>query len=59
MDVAPHPRAGWLDLVKKSAIAWNEDKALRLAAALAYYSVFSIGPLLVISLGVAGLVLGH
>jgi membrane protein len=37
---------------------WNEAKALRLAAALSYYSVFSIAPLLVIAVGVAGLVLG-
>ncbi|HYF36495.1 MAG TPA: YihY/virulence factor BrkB family protein, partial [Prosthecobacter sp.] len=37
---------------------WMEDKALRLAAALAYYSVFSIAPLLVIAISVAGLVFG-
>jgi membrane protein len=35
-----------------------EDKALRLSAALAYYSVFSIAPLLVIAISVAGLVFG-
>lgn len=38
---------------------WMEDKALRLSAALAYYSVFSIAPLLVIAIGVAGLALGE
>ena len=38
--------------------AWMEDKALRLAAALAYYSVFSIAPMLVIAISVAGLVFG-
>ncbi|MGL4883985.1 MAG: ribonuclease BN, partial [Waterburya sp.] len=27
---------------------WQEDKASRIAAALAYYTVFSISPLLVI-----------
>ena len=27
---------------------WSEDKASRLAAALAYYTVFSIAPLLII-----------
>ena len=37
---------------------WMEDKALRLAAALAYYSIFSIAPLLVIAISVAGLVFG-
>jgi membrane protein len=33
---------------------WMEDNALRLSAALAYYSVFSIAPLLVICVGLAG-----
>lgn len=37
---------------------WMEDNALRLSAALAYYSIFSIAPLLVIAISVAGLVLG-
>jgi uncharacterized BrkB/YihY/UPF0761 family membrane protein len=32
---------------------------VRLGAALAYYAMFSIGPLLVIAVGVAGLVFGH
>lgn len=34
-----------------------EDNALRLSAALAYYSIFSIAPLLVLAVGVAGLFL--
>jgi membrane protein len=36
-----------------------EDKVLRLSAALAYYAMFSIGPLLVIAVGLAGLAFGH
>ena len=36
--------------------AWLEDKASRLGAALAYYSVFSLAPLLVLAVGVAGLI---
>lgn len=35
------------------------DKAMRLSAALAYYSVFSLAPLLLIALAVAGSVLGE
>jgi membrane protein len=35
----------------------SEDKAPRLAAALSYYTVFAIPPLLVIVIGVAGLFL--
>lgn len=49
----------WLACLNISFSRWIEDKALRLSAALAYYSVFSIAPLLVISIGLAGLVLGH
>ena len=29
-------------LLKETAKAWSEDHAMRLSAALAYYSVFSI-----------------
>jgi membrane protein len=42
-------------LIKKTFKEWSEDKASRLAAALAYYTVFSIPPLLVIAIGIAGL----
>ena len=46
-------------LLKDTFTAWMEDKAPRLGAALAYYSVFSMAPLLVIVIGVAGLVFGQ
>ena len=36
-----------------------EDKALRLAAALAYYAIFSIGPLLFVLVAVAGWLFGE
>src|SRR5947209_18215143 len=42
--------------------AWNEfaeDKAQRLGAALAYYTLFSIAPLLLIAIAIAGLVFGR
>ena len=48
----------WFQLLKKAAESWVADKALRLSASLAYYSVFSIAPLLVISIAISGLVLG-
>src|SRR5262249_54694036 len=38
---------------------WSEDKAPRLGAALAYYTIFSIAPLLVIVLAVAALIFGE
>ena len=46
-------------LVKETFSEWSNDKASRLAAALAYYTIFSIAPLLVITIAVAGLLLGR
>lgn len=46
-------------LLKQTFDEWNEDKASRLAAALAYYTIFSIAPLLVIVIAIAGLVFGE
>lgn len=46
-------------LLKVTAKEWSEDKAPRLGAALAYYTVFSIAPLLVIAITIAGLVFAN
>jgi membrane protein len=42
-------------MLKLTFSDWSEDKAPRLGAALAYYTVFSLAPLLVIVLAIAGL----
>jgi membrane protein len=47
-----------VDLLKTTYSEWSEDKASRLAAALAYYTAFSIAPLLLIAIAIAGLVFG-
>ena len=47
------------DLVVESFKDWNEDKAPRLAAALAYYTIFSLAPLLIIVIAIAGLAFGE
>lgn len=44
-----------LALVKEAFSEWKEDNASRLAASLAYYTTFSISPLLVLIIAVAGL----
>ncbi|MDB6171006.1 MAG: putative rane protein [Chthoniobacteraceae bacterium] len=46
-------------LLKATASSWMEDNCLRLGAALAYYSIFSIAPLLVIAISIAGLFFGR
>ena len=45
-------------LLKTAFKDWSEDQAPRLAAALAYYTVFSLAPVLVIVVAVAGLAFG-
>ena len=45
-------------LAKQTAQDWSEDDAPTLAAALAYYALLSLAPLLVISVSVAGWFLG-
>jgi membrane protein len=46
-------------LIKDTARRWLAHKDARLGAALAYYSVFSLGPLIVIAIAIAGLVFGQ
>jgi membrane protein len=46
-------------LLKDTLREWREDGAPRLAAALAYYTTFSLAPLLVLIIAIAGLVGGH
>ena len=48
-----------LDVLKESFKEWKEDDALQLGAALAYYTIFSLAPLLLIVIAVAGLVWGR
>jgi membrane protein len=38
---------------------WKRDRADRLGAALAYYTVFSVPPLLLLVIGIAGLIFGR
>lgn len=52
-------RVGVFALLRRTLTEFNEDKAMRLSAALAYYSVFSLAPLLVIAISVASLVFGE
>ena len=41
-------------LLRQTFQEWSEDKASRLAASLAYYTAFSIPPLLLIAIAIAG-----
>jgi membrane protein len=46
-------------VLRKAANAWIDDHAQSMGAALSYYTVFSIAPLLLIAISVAGLVFGR
>jgi membrane protein len=46
------------DTIRQAGSEWVEHKAPRLAAALAYYTILSLAPLLVIAVAVAGFAFG-
>ncbi|HSN85991.1 MAG TPA: YihY/virulence factor BrkB family protein [Thermoanaerobaculia bacterium] len=46
-------------MLKESFQEWKDDDALSLGAALAYYTIFSLAPMLLIAISVAGLVFGR
>jgi membrane protein len=46
------------EILKETVTAWLADKAPRLAAAIAYSTVFAIAPLLIITIAIVGAVLG-
>lgn len=46
-------------LLKDAAADWVDDGAMRLSSSLAYYAIFSLAPLLVIVISMAGLVFGE
>ena len=49
----------YLDLFKQTFKEFGEDKAPRLGAALAYYTIFSIAPLLLLAVAISGMVCGQ
>jgi membrane protein len=53
------PKKFWSLLTEGFNQWWNEDRPFELAAALAYYTIFSLAPLLVIAISVAGFVFGR
>jgi membrane protein len=46
-------------LIKDAADGWNTHRASRVGAALAFYTVFSLGPILLLALVVAGFFFGQ
>jgi membrane protein len=61
-DARPGAVAGrwreWIAVAREAGVAWWRDDAPRLGAALSYYTIFSLAPVLIVSVAVAGLVFG-
>jgi membrane protein len=59
-DISPTPRyqKGIVALFKNTANEWVQDKCPQLGAALAYFTVFSLAPLVLVLLAVFGLIFG-
>ena len=52
----PKPLRG---LLRRAVSGWSADNAASMGAALAFYTLFSLGPLLVLVIAIAGLAIGH
>jgi membrane protein len=50
---------GWVSLCVKAVYSWLDDRAPTMGAAIAYYTVFSLAPMLVMVIAVAGLAFGQ
>jgi membrane protein len=48
----------WVRIIKRAAVDWYNDNIPTLGAALAYYTLFSLAPLLLIALAILGVVYG-
>lgn len=46
------------NLLKNAAIAFSNDNALKLSASLSYYTIFALGPLLIIVISLSAIVYG-
>jgi uncharacterized BrkB/YihY/UPF0761 family membrane protein len=59
MRICPIWLLGWVSLCKQAVYGWLDDHAATMGAAIAYYTVFSLAPMLVMVIGVAGLAFGR
>ncbi|MEY4577262.1 MAG: hypothetical protein RL701_1965 [Pseudomonadota bacterium] len=48
----------WFNILKTTAIEWNDDDAPRLAASLAYYTLLSVAPLSLLCVSIVGFFFG-
>lgn len=49
----------FIDVLKEAASEFSEDRVPRLASSLAYYTLFSVAPLLLIAIAISGIIFGE
>ena len=47
------------ELLKETVVEWSDDRASRKGAALAFYTVFSLAPILIVAIAIAGFFFGQ
>ncbi len=57
--ISPRVTKSFFQLLKETFIAWNAHKAPKMGAALAYYTTFSMAPMVMLAVGVIGLVVAQ
>ncbi len=53
------PWATWMAVLRAALSGWWADRAMSLAAAISFFTVFSLAPMLLVAIAVAGVVFGH
>ena len=53
------PWSTWMAVLRAALSGWWADRAMSLAAAISFFTVFSLAPMLLVAIAVAGVVFGH
>jgi len=59
MRICPMRLHRWVSLCETAVYSWLDDRAPTMGAAIAYYTVFSLAPMLVMVIAIAGLAFGQ
>jgi len=59
MRICPKRLHRWVSLCETAVYSWLDDRAPTMGAAIAYYTVFSLAPMLVMVIAIAGLAFGQ
>lgn len=59
LEWIPRPIRYWIDVIVAASKIWLQSQAFIYAAALAFFTVFSIAPVMIVVVAVVGLVLGE